>query len=153
MLRILQMFKMFSACKSFGPTATDVVQQCVRTAPFIFESRHPFANIVRTEPSSNFTATNLSNADMLRAVPYNARAWLATGILTTVRKQAFLLHREQRHNIPSMNNAANTRSFTGITLASATTSREARDTRETLLDHPSNRRSVFCFTASCDVFS
>ena len=61
MLRILQMFKMSSACKNFGPTATDVAQQRVRTAPFIFESRHPFANIVRSKPSGIFTAINLSN--------------------------------------------------------------------------------------------
>ena len=89
MLRILQMFKMSSACKNFSPTATDVVQQRVRTAPFIFESRHPFANIVRTEPSSIFTATNLSNTDMLLAVPYNARAWVATGIFNDCPQTSF----------------------------------------------------------------
>ena len=48
------------------------------------------------------------------------------------------------------NNAATSREFTTITEASATTPREARDTRETVLGHPSNGRMGFCYTASWD---
>ena len=36
-----------------------------------------------------FTATNLSNTDMLLAVPYNARAWVATGIFNDCPQTSF----------------------------------------------------------------
>ena len=71
------------------------------------------------------------------------------GMFNHFPKQAFLLHKEGRQTIPKMNNAAHSRAFTATTPASATTPREARGTRATVLAHPSNRRSVLCFTAHC----
>ena len=77
MLPTLQTFKTSSACKNSGRTATDVLEQRVRTAPFIFGSRHPLANIVRIKHLPViFAAVDLSNTDILRAVPLaHAHEW------------------------------------------------------------------------------